>query len=647
MTSRQIYHCCFVSVFVFFLGTLWHTANVTAGETKIQNQEKAEKKAELDPEEPSKPTKVVVFRLQGSLSDSPAGDTSLLGLFSGGSSNSLLKLTQRMRRTATDPEVASVALVLEGFSCGSAQVEEIHEALKTVKKAGKEIHAYAESFSMRSFYLASVATRISVVPTGDVSIMGLYGESMYLRGLFDLVGVEPDFLTCGDYKSAAETYMRHGPSKPAKENDEWLMDSMYTVMLDRISQGRKVTPEKVKAWIDEGMYSAEQAKAAGIIDAVEFRQDFSDQLLKSVGKGAKLDLKYGLKEEKPIDFSSPFALLKLFSEALNPKSETSKKPAIAVVHIEGSISLGDSGSGGFPFGTGPTVYSTPIRKVLEKVAADDSIKAVVLRVNSPGGSAVASEIMLDATRRVKAKKPLVVSMGNVAASGGYYVACAADTVFADRSTITGSIGVVSGKLATHQVWRRFGINWDSSSRGARAGLLSSYKPFSVEEKAQLQKAMNEIYGVFKGHVLASRKDRLKHDLDSLAGGRVFSGEQALDSGLIDRIGTLHDAIKYAEQLGKVEPDKYELREYPQSGSFLESLLSDGTDDDDSLQINGPAKRASLWTSVFQSHPQVQPLLTALRQTDPQRFQAVMQAFQQLDLLQRERLLLVTPPFVVW
>ena len=159
--------------------------------------------------------------------------------------------------------------------------------------------------------------------------------------------------------------------------------------------------------------------------------------------------------------------------------------------------------------------------------------------------------------------------------------------------------------------------------------------------------MNEIYGVFKGHVLASRKDRLKHDLDSLAGGRVFSGEQALDSGLIDRIGTLHDAIKYAEQLGKVDPEKYELREYPQSGSFLESLLSDGADDDDSLQLNGLAKRASLWTSVFQSHPQVQPMLTALRQTDPQRFQAVMQAFQQLDLLQRERLLLVTPPFVVW
>ena len=196
---------------------------------------------------------------------------------------------------------------------------------------------------------------------------------------------------------------------------------------------------------------------------------------------------------------------------------------------------------------GGVAYSTPIRKALDKAAEDDTVKAVVLRVDSPGGSAVASEIILNATKRVAAKKPLIVSMGNVAGSGGYYVACGTKTIFADASTITGSIGVVGGKLATNGMWDKIGVTWKPTKRGANAGMLSSGDMFTDEQRALLQGWMDEIYDVFKGHVVAIRGDKLKKDIDELAGGRVFTGQQALELGLVDQIGGLSDAIALRRQ----------------------------------------------------------------------------------------------------
>ncbi len=589
-------------------------------------------------------TKIAVFRMRGTVAESPTSDD---GLFGGGSTTTLRRLTGRIRRAATDSSVVAVAFVFEGFGCGPAQAEEIRSAMAEVHKAGKKVYAHSDSISMRSYVLATGADRISVVPTGDIMIMGMYGESPYLRGLFDLLGIEPDFTTCGEFKSAAEMFTRHGPSGPAKQNHDWLIDSLYESMLQQIAQGRGVSVPLVKRWIDHGLYTAERAREAGIIDQVEHRQDFVAFLKQAHGDQAQLDLRYGRKAKKEIDLSSPFGLLKFYAELLSPQSSHSKKPAVAIIHVEGPILPGDASGGGFPLSMGAMAYSTPIRKALDKAAADSSIKAVVLRVNSPGGSAVASEIILDATRRVKAKKPFVVSMGDVAGSGGYYVACAADTIYADRSTITASIGVVSGKLATRNMWTRFGIHWQPTARGERSGMLFSSDPFRPEEKAQLQSWMNEVYEVFKGHVLKSRGERLTKDLEQLAGGRVFTGVQAKKLGLVDRLGTLHDATTYAAKLAKLDPGKYEIRVLPKPKSLIEMLLGDLANEDKELTLSTGGVPVRGMDYLRTNRPKVAEVFSALRTADPRRFRAFFQAWQQLELLQREQILLTTPPLVIW
>jgi protease-4 len=238
---------------------------------------------------------------------------------------------------------------------------------------------------------------------------------------------------------------------------------------------------------------------------------------------------------------------------------------------------------------------------------------------------------------VKAKKPLIVSMGDVAASGGYYVTCASDTVFADEGTITGSIGVVGGKLATTDMWNKVGITFKSYKRGAHADMLSSAKVFSKEEREHVQAWMDEIYGVFKGHVTTSRGKKLKKPIDELAGGRVYTGRQALELGLVDKIGSLDDAVKFAAAEAKL--DKYELRIVPEPKGFLEMLLDgSGEEKTSDKRLNG--------RTMVQESPFLQAALPLLQRLDPQRLAAVRMALMRLDLLEREGAVLMAPEFIV-
>ncbi len=309
---------------------------------------------------------------------------------------------------------------------------------------------------------------------------------------------------------------------------------------------------------------------------------------------------------------------------------------MAIVYVEGPIMLGKAEAS--PFGGSEGAFSEPIRKALDEVARDEKVKAVVLRVDSPGGSAIASEIILNATSRVKEKKPLIVSMGNVAGSGGYYVACGSETVFADTATITGSIGVVSGKLATSEMWDQWGINFSANARGKKAGILSSGTKFTEDERQQMQAWMDEIYGVFKGHVLKVRGDRLKKPIDELAGGRVFTGQQALELGLVDRIGTLSDAIAFAANSAKVTD--YDVRSLPKPTNFLETILEDlnGQKKDDPYLMTPTVSRGGLQGSA------IDLLLPILKDLDPARARLVRQAFAQLQVIQTERVSLTMPLF---
>ncbi|HTK78793.1 MAG TPA: signal peptide peptidase SppA, partial [Gemmataceae bacterium] len=479
----------------------------------------------------------------------------------------------------------------------------------------------------------------------------------YLRGLLDKIGVQPDYLTCGAYKSAAELFTRTGPSQPANEMMNWLLDGLYQDKVDLIARGRKLPPDKVRELIDRGLFNAESAKAAGLIDAVEQRQDFEKFLRDkygAVGSGVTFARKYGQKKSPQLDLTSPFGLMKFMGEMMGAgaKKPKSDKPAVAVVYVNGPIVLG-RGEGVNPLAMGgPVAASTPIRKALDEALRDDSIKAVVLRVDSPGGSAVASEIILDATKRIKAKKPFTVSMGDTAGSGGYYVSLGADTIFADESTITASIGVVAGKFVTDGMWGKVGITFKAYDRGKSAGLLAGDRPFNPEERERVQSWMNTVYDTFKAHVTDSRGNRLKKPLDDLAGGRVFTGRQALELGLIDRIGTLHDAIDHAAAEAKLKAGEYEVRTVPEPKNPLQAVMAaltgESPNDEESnglVASDGPRAAAAL-SAALRGPSLIDLAAPQLEHLDPQRVRAAKAALLRMELLQREGVLLAAPEMVI-
>jgi protease-4 len=585
-----------------------------------------------------KPT-VAVFRLDGTVSEEPKSDD--LG-FGGDKGVSLKELVERMNKAAGDENVKAVVMFAEGGTIGTAQREEIRQAMAKLRAAGKTIYAHADSLHMGDYALLSGASRLSVVPTGDLWVTGMHGESPYLRGLLDLLGVQPEFLTCGAYKSAAELFMRKEPSPEAEKMQNWLLDGIFDTYVKLIATGRKVEVSKVKDWIDNGPYTAEKAKAAGMIDAVEHREAFEKMIKSKCGNDVVFDRKYGEKKAPELDFNNPFAIFKLLGDTMaESKKKKSDKPAVGIVYVNGAIQLGHKQISPFSPG-GDGAFSTDVRKALDEAARDDSVKAVVLRVDSPGGSAVASEIILAATKRVKAKKPFVVSMGDVAGSGGYYVACGSDIIYADSATITGSIGVVSGKFVTNPMWAKIGITFKSYDRGAHADMLGSDRPFTKEGRERMQGYMDEIYGVFKGHVTAIRGDRLKKPIDELAGGRVYTGQQALELGLVDKIGTLEDAVHHIAK--KANLTEYDVRVVPEPKNIFEQLMEatgGGKNDKNNLDaaIGRPTMKLAGPTLLDLAAPHLEGL-------DPVRVQAVKRALLQMQLLNREGISLMMPEFLV-
>ncbi len=614
------------------------SSNATSPESKAQatnpNDRANHDGNKNDNQATSSKSIIPVFILKGSVTESPQGEDPFFGSVG---TESLKDLVKRLETARDDDDVTAVVFMVENAMLGRAQAEEIRAVLNQIRKAGKPVYGHADQLSFGRLYLMSVCSRLSVVPTGDVMILGMYGEQLFLRGLLDKIDVTPDFLTCGDYKSAGEMYTNYDPSPESKQMVSWLFDSMFDTCVHQIAEGRGTTSSQVREWIDSGLFFARTAAAAGIIDAVEYRADFVKHIEETHGDQTEFDKKYGKKETDTIDFGNPFAVFKIWGEILQGSSRRkSHKDAVGIVYVEGPIMLG-SGTPSPLTGIQEIAYSTPIRKTLDKVADDDSIKSVVLRVNSPGGSAVASEIILQATKRVAAKKPLVVSMGNVAGSGGYYVACGAESVFADANTITGSIGVVSGKLATKKMWDRIGIRFHPVSRGKNAGMLLNGQLFSEDQRDKLQGWMDEVYDGFKKHVTNIRGDRLQKPIDEIAGGRVYTGKQAHALGLVDRLGTLSDAIAFAASEGGLG-DEFEVRVEPKPKSFIEVLLDEANDDDDQ-QIRLKSKlsawrTADLWKSLA-------PVATRL---EPDRLRALQRAFVQLEILQREGTTLAMPEF---
>ena len=570
------------------------------------------------------------FHLSGMLSESPVVDP--FG-FTAGQITSLKTLIGRIDQAADDSQVKAIVLTYNQMSLGFGQLEEMRAAIQRFKAAGKKVYVHAEGMYTLSYGLLSVGNRLSVAPQSSLWLTGLYGESLYVKALLDKIGVQADYLHMGDYKSAAEMLTRTGPSGPAEENVNWLLDGMYDAVVGMIAESRGKSIEEVKTLIDHGPYLADQALEKGLIDAIETREEFLARLKADFGHQMEIDNRYGREEGTQIDLANPFAFFTLLAEMLSPPKKP-QKDAVAVIYVEGVILPGHSQP--TLFGQTSAAFSGDIRKALEVAAKDDTVKALVMRIDSPGGSAEASEVILNASRQVQARKPLIVSMGDVAGSGGYYIACGADTIFADEVTITASIGVVGGKLITTGMWDKLGVNWVGYKRGANSDFLNSSRRFDDSQRQLLTDYMQAIYDVFKGHVTTGRGNRLAKPIDQIAGGRVYTGKQALELGLVDHIGGLKEALDYAASKASIED--YEVRVIPRPKDFFTMLMEDFSGEGESptdITMRDPA-------ALMIGEPTFKPLFDLLRKTEPQRARALYQALQRIELIRREGVIMMMP-----
>jgi protease-4 len=606
--------------FLVILGGLWVVLPVFAEKPSVAKPATP----------PVVPTSIAVFGLGGAVSEGPGGGD-LSSLLSGAAPESLRSLVSRMDRAGRDKQIAAVALLYNGPLIGSAQLEELVSAVDRLRGTGKPVYLLAESMGTGGYVLASHCSHLSVVPGGEVALVGLATEAPYIRGLLDWLGVEPDFLACGDFKSAGEMYMREGPSRNAAAMGDRLLDSQYRTYVDLIASGRDVEPKQVRRWIDRGPYTARRARAAGLIDAVEHRREFYDRMRRTHGKTSRLLTRYGLPPQQQVDLSSPLGLIQFYSQLMQgPRQVVNRGDTIAMVYLEGTIVGGSMPIS--PTG-GAAASSETLRKTLAVVERDKAIKAVVLRIDSPGGSALASEVILDAIRKVQADKPVIVSMGNVAASGGYYVASYADEILAEPTTITGSIGVVGGKFATTGLWDKLGVKWASRSRGANATLNGTARVFTDDQRERVQEQMDEIYDTFKRHVVDGRGKKLKKPIEQIAGGRVYTGRQALELGLVDRMGGQVDAIAAAAKTAGIRT--YTIREYPESQGLFDSLM--GTRQSGRIRPLGGERRGR--REGVRLLDRVVPLLGTL---EPRRAEAIRRIVGHLERLQHERVFLLAP-----
>jgi protease-4 len=517
------------------------------------------------------------IKLSGSLDESPPSDDPLFGNLKDNFKTHL----DRIEKARKDKNIHALYLRIDGLGIGWGKLDELTKAIADFRRAGKKVFAYVESGSTKDYLAALACDEICIPEASWLMLTGMRAEVSFYKDLFEKIGVQADILQMGDFKAAAEPFMRDSMSKPARKQLTSVLDDYYEKSLvERIVRSRprkKFTAEQVKKRIDEGPYTARRAVEVGLIDWTAYADDYRDHLktvLKNENAADEINVlrDYGKAKKEDIDFSNPFALLKLL--AAPAKAKTSSNPKIAVIYAVGAITTGKSEEGLFG---AETVGSTTMLKAIRQAEEDPTVKAIVLRVDSPGGSALASDLIWNELKR--SKKPIIASMSDVAASGGYYISMAARKIYAEPGTLTGSIGVVGGKLALGGAFDKIGIKTDVISRGANSGILSTEKPFSKSERKAMTALMKDVYDQFLDKALEGRKragkSMTREQLVELAGGRIWTGRQAKANGLIDELGSLQDAIAAARALTNLPAGKEpELLLLPKSKNFLDTLLED-------------------------------------------------------------------------
>lgn len=530
-------------------------------------------------ETPPPSKKYVEFTLNGTYAD-----TKTVSTFGTSSTKTLRGLFKKLDMLKTDDEIAGVIFKIEGVNLGWAVLQEIRTELHEFRDAGKETIGYLESGGNAEYLLAATMDRVVLMPTGSLNLTGLRAEVLFYKGLLDKLDIEADMLAMGKYKSGVEPYMRDGMSDAFRESMTALLDDLYAQLLNHIAESRDgISTETASDLINRGPFTAEEAKQEKLVDALQY-YDALVTTLKATSADEEVQVvKPSFERKRTVPNMNSFAgLMQLFS-ILNPpqRARAAGENQIALIYASGPI-LPDIDS---PFIAMSAITPKALKKAFEKARTDDAVRAVVLRIDSPGGSALASDLIWREVMLTQREKPVVVSMGNVAASGGYYIAMAAGTIVAHPSTLTGSIGVFGGKLNLKGLYNKAGLTKEIIAHGQNVTLYSDYGGFTPTERERVEKMMKTVYKDFVSKAAAGRSKSFD-EIDEIAQGRVWTGKQAQELGLVDELGGLDDALSIAkQQAGFAEDDKVNLIVLPKQRPLFEQLIEQMIEDTEgSIQV---------------------------------------------------------------
>ena len=497
----------------------------------------------------------------------------LAGSASMSSGLSLLDAIRALDAAAEDPQVKFVYLKADDMNMDIAVAEEFRAALARFRECGKPVVSYSQGLSAGNYFMASVADKVILNAYGDVMINGMSSQMMYYKDLIDQLGIDIQLIRHGKYKSAGEPYIKSEPSQENKEQYETMLGTIWGMMADAIASSRDFTAEQFNEWIDNlSISNAEMAKEKGLVDELWYDDQVRDYFCTLCDVKKAKDLKY--------------VSLKDYAAA-RVKSNLRAKEKIAVIYADGEIVMDDHGNGNI---------GNNFAKEIAKARQDSSVKAVVFRVNSPGGSVQASAAIEREIALLKECKPVVASYGGYAASGGYWISCGADKIFSDKSTLTGSIGVFGlipsfGKALRKNVH----LNVYEVSTHKHGALATGMSPLDPEEEAMMQKQIDATYEDFVSRVAAGR-GLTTEAVDEIAQGRVWAGGDAIKIGLVDELGGLTDAIRYAASMASLE--NYRLVTYPavvpMYNQILSSMNETGTEQDIRTDAVGVAERTAGW-----------------------------------------------------
>lgn len=537
---------------------------------------------------------VLVFDLAQTITDAPPNSSTrevLSDALSGADTNTIALRSVLDSIEAATKDQRIIGLYLYGGNgengSGFATLREVRKALERFKAAGKKIYAYDMAWQEREYYLASVADTITVNPIGQVEMNGLSSEGLFFANALQKFGIGVQVTRVGKYKSAVEPFLQNKRSAADREQVQRLLGDLWREFLVSTSKSRALTPQQLQAIADSARsLNAEEARQRKLIDRVAYADEISDELKKITGEDSDT------KSFRQINLKS---YAKVASDELEKRTG---KNEIAIVYAEGEIVNGQGSAG--------SIGGDRFARQLRSLRQDDDVKAVVLRVNTPGGSATASEVIQREVILMKrAKKPIIVSMGNLAASGGYWISTYGDRIYAEPNTITGSIGVFGRLLNLQKIANQNGITWDVVKTGRFADSQTVSRPKTPEELEQIQRSVNQIYDQFLTKVAESRK-LAKNKVAEIAQGRVWSGNQAKAIGLVDEIGGLDDAIREAAKRANLGDD-WRVEEYPKTRTLEEQIFGrllgatieakEATPDD---PITQEVKKLQKELSVFQS-----------------------------------------------